>query len=69
LLRHRSDPIVFGAPDAQPVSILLAIVVPEHASDDHLRMLALAVERLSSNALRTQLRRATNPSTVKQLFA
>jgi nitrogen PTS system EIIA component len=69
LFARPRQPIVFSAPDGQPVSILLAIVVPEHASDDHLQILALAVERLSSDALRTQLRRATNPSIVEQLFA
>ncbi len=69
LLARTRQPIVFGAPDGRPVSILLAIVVPEHANDDHLQILALAAERLSSEALRARLRAATSPTTVKQLFA
>jgi len=69
LLARTRQPIAFGAPNGQPVSILLAIVVPEHANDDHLQILALAAERLSSDTLRARLRGATSPSTVKQLFA
>ena len=69
LLARTRQPIVFGAPDGGPVSILLAIVVPEHANDDHLQILALAAERLSSDAFRARLQEATNQSTVKQLFA
>lgn len=68
LLARSRQPIVFGAPDGRPVSILFAIVVPEHANDDHLQILASVAERLSSDALRTQLRRAANPSAVKELF-
>jgi PTS system nitrogen regulatory IIA component len=52
-----------------PVSVLLAIVVPEHANDDHLQILAAVAERLASDALRTRLRGATSPAAVKQLFA
>ena len=35
LFARTRQPIPFGALDGQPVSILLAIVVPEHANDDH----------------------------------
>jgi PTS system nitrogen regulatory IIA component len=69
LFARTRQPIIFGAPDGRPVSILLAIVVPEHANDDHLQILASTAERFSNDALRARLRGATSPSTVKQLFA
>ena len=68
LLARTKRPIPFGAPDGEPIAILLAIVVPEHANDDHLQILAFVAERLSSDALRTRLRAVTSPAAVKQLF-
>lgn len=68
LLARTRRPIPFGAPDGRPVSILFAIVVPEHASDDHLQILASVAERLSSGAFRGRLQAATSPAAAKQLF-
>ena len=68
LLARTRQPIPFGAPDGQPVSILLTIVVPEQANDDHLQILALVTERLSSKVLRARLRMATSPAAVRRLF-
>jgi PTS system nitrogen regulatory IIA component len=68
LLARTRQPIPFGAPDRKPVSILLAIVVPEHANDDHLQILAFVAERFSSDALRARLQAATSATVVKQLF-
>ena len=68
LLARTRQPIPFGAPDRKPVSILLAIVVPEHANDDHLQILAFVAERFSSDALRARLQAATSATAVKQLF-
>jgi PTS system nitrogen regulatory IIA component len=68
LFARTMQPIRFGAPDGKPVSILFTIVVPEHANDDHLQILALMAERFSSNALCTRLRAATSPAEVKQLL-
>ena len=68
LLARTRQPIPFDALDGQPVSILLAIVIPEHANDDHLQILAFVAERLSRGTVRARLRSATVPATVKQLF-
>ncbi len=49
LLLRTKTPIAFDAPDGKPVSMLLAIMVPEEGSnDDHLRLLALVAELFSS---------------------
>ncbi len=68
LLARTRWPIPFGAPDGRSVSIVFAIVVPEHASDDHLQILASVTERLSSGALRGRVLAAASPAAVKHLF-
>jgi PTS system nitrogen regulatory IIA component len=53
-----ATPVAFDAPDGQPVDILLVIVVPEEATQQHLDILAEVAQRLSNqsviDALRTE---------------
>jgi nitrogen PTS system EIIA component len=61
-------PIEFGAPDHEPVSALFVILVPEHASEEHLRVLASVSEMFSSKRFRKQLGAATDPGEIQRLF-
>jgi len=62
------SPLRFGAPDRQPVSDVLALLVPAPASEEHLKMLAEATRMFSDDALRGELRRCSSPLEIKRLF-
>ena len=49
-----------GAPDDQPVDILVALLVPENADDEHLQYLASLAKLLHEENFRHQLRQAKN---------
>ncbi len=64
LVRARR-PIEFKAPDHEPVSLMLAILVPDHGDrDDHLRLLALVAELFSSPRFRASVDLGTRPANV-----
>ena len=51
-----STPISFDAADRQPVDLLLALLVPEHSNDEHLRILARLAELFRDESLCNRLR-------------
>ncbi len=51
-LRH---PIEFDAPDGRPVGLLVALMVPENARQEHLEMLSELAQMLSDRDLRSGL--------------
>lgn len=51
-----ATPVDFDAMDRQPVDILFALLVPEHSTDEHLRILAALAELFSETALCQALR-------------
>jgi PTS system nitrogen regulatory IIA component len=61
-------PIEFAAPDHQPVTALFVILVPEHANEEHLRVLASVSEMFSSKRFRKRLDAATDPAAIQRLF-
>lgn len=68
LVLRTKRPIAFGAPDQQPVSVLLVILVPEHAQEEHLQILAAAAQLFSDPAFRERLDAATEPGVIGPLF-
>jgi PTS system nitrogen regulatory IIA component len=65
LLVRARRPIEFNAPDLNPVSLMLAILVPEHGRrDDHLRLLALVAELFSNPAFRARMDTGANAGIV-----
>jgi PTS system nitrogen regulatory IIA component len=50
-----SAAIPFEAPDAQPVSLVFAMLVPEHATDAHLELLSELAQMFSDARLREAL--------------
>ena len=50
-----AEPIAFDAPDNQPVRLLVFLLVPEHASEEHLELLSELAELLSDRAIRASL--------------
>jgi len=66
LVRARR-PIEFKAPDHDPVSLMLAILVPEQGDrDDHLRLLALVAELFSNPRFRSEMDLGTDPAAVAE---
>ena len=69
LLVRTKLPIKFGAPDHQPVSVLFVILVPEHANEEHLQILATVSEMFSDKTFRDRLGTATEPAAIQRLFS
>jgi nitrogen PTS system EIIA component len=59
------DPIDFDAPDGEPIDLILALVVPEHFTDQHLTLLAQVAELFSHAEVCAELRSASDS---QQLF-
>lgn len=62
-------PIHFHAPDGKPVSDLLILLVPEHATEDHLQLLAEAAQMFGDRRFRDHLRNQGDAAGVQQAFA
>jgi PTS system nitrogen regulatory IIA component len=48
-------PIAFESPDGQPVNLVFAMLVPEHANETHLELLSELAQMFSDAALREAL--------------
>lgn len=63
------QPIAFDAPDDEPVSLLIVLLVPEAATQRHLEILSEIAEMLSDRTLRERLKTEADPATVHRLIA
>ncbi|MGA1028370.1 MAG: PTS IIA-like nitrogen regulatory protein PtsN [Burkholderiaceae bacterium] len=50
-----AEPIAFDAPDGKPVSLLIFLLVPEQATQEHLELLSEVAEMVSDASLREAL--------------
>jgi PTS system nitrogen regulatory IIA component len=62
-------PIVFDAPDEQPVALLIFLLVPEAATQKHLEILSEIAELLSDAALREKLSNCADAGELHGLIA
>ena len=62
-------PIIFEAPDGQPVRDIFVLLVPEAATDEHLQILSELAQRFSNRAFRDELAAATDPTAIHALFS
>ena len=62
------EPIPFEAPDGQPVSLLIFLLVPEQATQQHLEILSEIAQLLSDREVRERLRTETDPARLHQLL-
>ena len=60
-------PVAFDAPDAQPVTLLVFLLVPEQATQQHLEILSELAELLSDKTMRDTLKAETGSGEVLQL--
>lgn len=59
-----AEPIPFDAPDGQPVSVMIFLLVPEQASQAHLDLLSELAQMLSDKGFRQSLLDAPTPEAV-----
>lgn len=64
-----AEPIAFDAPDGRPVNILVVLLVPEQATQQHLDILSELAQMLSDRAFRERLLTATDPTLAHSLLA
>ena len=62
------SPIEFAAPDSEPVSTLIFLLVPEKATQQHLEILSSIAQLLSDAGARQTLSTATDPVKVCELL-
>jgi len=63
------QPIGFDAPDDEPVSLLIFLLVPEAATQRHLEILSEIAELLSDRALRDKLKAEPDAAKLHELIA
>ena len=61
--------IGYDAPDEQPVSLLIFLLVPEAATQKHLEILSEIAELLSDSALRESIKNSDSQQGLHQLIA
>jgi PTS system nitrogen regulatory IIA component len=62
------QPVAFDAPDNQPVTMLLFLLVPEAATQQHLDILAELAQLMSNKPLREALTTETDPAAVHRML-
>lgn len=61
-------PVAYDAPDGQPVTHALVILVPKVAAEEHLQVLAQTSQMFSDSRFREQLMQCRHPAEAKQAF-
>lgn len=64
-----SDDLPFESPDGLPVRLVFAILVPEHATEQHLNMLSELAQLFSDADLRERLLAENDPGEVHRLLS
>ena len=62
-------PIPFDAPDGKPVSDLFVLLVPQHATETHLALLAGVAEMFCDMSFREELRAGAEADRIHVAFA
>ena len=64
-----AEPVTFDAPDGRPVNLLVFLLVPEQASQQHLDLLSELAQMLSDKAFRERLTAAPDAATLHSMLA
>lgn len=64
-----ADPIPFDAPDGKAVRLLVFLLVPEAATEEHLELLSELAELLSDTATREALLSSPDPARMHRLLS
>jgi nitrogen PTS system EIIA component len=63
------QPIPFDAPDGKPVGQVFVLLVPEHATEEHLQLLSELAGMFSERGFRDRLASATDAASVHRVFS
>lgn len=63
-----AQPINFDAPDNKPVDLVFCIIIPEHATDEHLQILASLAKVFSQPAICSAMRNAISSEDVTRII-
>jgi len=63
-----AEPIPFESPDGQPVSLLIILLVPEQATQQHLEILSEIAQLLSDTQARERLNKEENREALYQVL-
>ncbi len=66
VLLQLEQPIDFDAIDQQPVDLIFALLVPEEATDEHLKTLSMLAQKLSQSDYREALRNSPDSQNLYQ---
>lgn len=61
-------PVDFGADDKQPIDIVLALLVPQHQTDQHLQLLSQLIKQFSILSFRRACRNVKDSTALYALF-
>jgi nitrogen PTS system EIIA component len=61
-------PIAFDAPDGKPVAQIFVLLVPEHATEQHLQLLSELAQMFSEKGFRERLAAAADARAVHEIF-
>jgi nitrogen PTS system EIIA component len=64
-----AEPVAFDAPDGKPVSLLVFLLVPEQATQQHLEILSEVAEMLSDKTMRDTLLTQDSPDALHQALS
>jgi PTS system nitrogen regulatory IIA component len=68
-LLRLAQPVPFDAPDANPVSLVFVLLVPEKATEKHLQLLSELAQMFSDKALREAMASAPDAAALYELIA
>jgi PTS system nitrogen regulatory IIA component len=63
-----AQPVPFDAPDGKPVNLVFLLLVPEQATEQHLRILSDLAQMLSDQELRDKLATESDASKIHQII-
>jgi PTS system nitrogen regulatory IIA component len=61
-----ANPVPFDAPDSKPVSLAFVLLVPEHATEQHLQILSELAQMFSDRELRERLAEDADAASLHQ---
>ncbi len=62
-------PLPFDADDGQPVDLIFALIVPEHCTEDHSKLLSNIADRFGDPVLQEQLRNSADANAIFHLLS
>ncbi len=63
------QPIPFDAPDGKPVDQVFVLLVPDHATEEHLELLSELAQMFSEKTFRDQVATASDASDIHRVFS